>query len=72
VDSVGKVCDYRDQLLVRKCCLGGACNLFVYTAHVSRIHPACNDELYDSVVNEVKLYRLHPVHYFDVIGYILV
>jgi hypothetical protein len=55
VDIVGKVCDYRGQLLVRKCCLGGACNIFVYTEHLSGIHPACYDELYDSVVTEVKI-----------------
>jgi len=41
----------------------------MYTvAHVSRIHPACNDELYYSVVNEVKIYSLHLVHYLDLIG----
>jgi hypothetical protein len=60
------------QLLVRKFCLGGACNLFVYTTHVCNIHPACNDELYCSVVKDVKIYSLHSVHYFDLIGYILV
>jgi len=60
------------QLPVRKFCLGGACNLFVYTTHVCNIHPACNDELYCSVDNEVKIYSLHSVHYFDLIGYILV
>lgn len=70
MDSVGKVCDYRGQFEVHKCYLGGACNLFVYTVHVSCIHSTCNDELYNPFVNEVKIYRLNPVLYFDVIGYV--